>query len=142
MKYILEHPVTGRIGTEKFQTTIHWRNGILITDEPEKIGGQDLGPDPFTLLLTSLVACTLATLKMYIDHKGLNIPEIRVEANMFQKIGNEGASMQIDRLIIIPGLANTELQERLIRIAESCPISKILKANVSIASEFSGIASR
>ena len=93
MKYILEHPVKGSIGTGKFLTTIHWRNGVMITDEPEKIGGQDLGPDPFTLLLTSLVSCTLATLKMYIDHKGLSIPEMRVEANMFQKIGNEGASV-------------------------------------------------
>ena len=34
MKYMLETPVRGAIGSEKFKTVIHWRNGVLITDEP------------------------------------------------------------------------------------------------------------
>lgn len=64
MKYLLENPIKGTIGSEKHLTTIYWRNGVLITDESEKLGGKDLGPDPYTLLLSSLVACTLATLRM------------------------------------------------------------------------------
>jgi hypothetical protein len=47
MKYVLETPVKGIIGSEKVKTAIHWRNGVLITDEPEKLGGKDLGPDPY-----------------------------------------------------------------------------------------------
>jgi putative redox protein len=136
MKYILENPVRGIIGTEKFLTAIHWRNGVMVTDEPQKLGGEDRGPDPFTLLLSALVSCTLATLRMYIDHKGLDIPEIRVEANMFQKIGNEGIVTQIERRIAIPDVLAPELQDRLIRVAENCPVSKILKGSIKIISEF------
>lgn len=136
MKYILEKPVIGIIGNEHFLTSVHWRNGVMITDEPEKLGGRDLGPDPYTLLLSSLVSCTLATLRMYIGHKGLDIPEIRVEVNMYQRIGNDGAVMQVERRIAIAGPPDSDLQQRLLRVAENCPISKILKGNINITTAF------
>ena len=69
MKYKLEKPVQGTIGNEKYQCTIEWRNGKFISDEPETIGGKDSGPDPYTLLLSSLASCKLITLRMYIDRK-------------------------------------------------------------------------
>jgi len=136
MKYILENPVQGVIGSEKFLTSVHWRNGVLITDEPERLGGRDLGPDPFTLLLSSLVSCTLATLRMYIDHKELPITEIRAEANMYQKIGKDGPVTRIERRILIPEISDPDLLERLMRVAENCPISKIIKGNIMISSAF------
>lgn len=138
MRYILEHPVKGTIGSEKFLTSVQWRNGVLVTDEPEKLGGKDRGPDPYTLLLSSLITCTLATLKMYIDHKGIPLPEIRVSANMFQKIGNEGTAMLIERLIEISSAVDDDLRQRLMRVAENCPVSKILKGNISIATSLLG----
>lgn len=135
MKYLLEQAVQGTIGEQKFKTSIQWRNGVLITDEPEKIGGKDLGPDPHTLLLSSLVACTLATLRMYVDHKGLDIPAMTVSANMERRIrGGTGEIVtRIDRSISFGGTPlDDKLKERLLEIAESCPISKILKGNISI----------
>lgn len=135
MKYLLENPVKGSIGTEKFKTAIRWRNGVLITDEPQQLGGKDLGPDPYTLLLSSLVSCTLATLRMYIDHKGLDISEIAVEANMFHKIESSGPVMHIERWIELSKVPQPEIQQRLIHIAESCPISKILKGSISIETQ-------
>jgi len=140
MKYILEHPIEGTIGTEKFKTAIRWRNGILIADEPEKVGGKDLGPDPYTLLLSSLVSCTLATLRMYIEHKGLNIPEISVEANIFSVIETSGTVIYIERSISIQNVPDPELQQRLIQIAENCPISKILKGNIKIITDLNSNA--
>ncbi|MET0463388.1 MAG: OsmC family protein [Chitinophagaceae bacterium] len=136
MKYILEKPVNGMIGNEKFKTVIHWRNGVLITDEPEKLGGKDIGPDPYTLLLSSLVSCTLATLRMYIDHKGLEIPEIAAEANMLHEVENDVMVLRIDRKITIPQILDKELELRLIRVAENCPISRILKGKINIQTEF------
>lgn len=99
MKYILENPVSGHIGQQKYKTTIHWRNGELITDEPEKLGGKDLGPDPYTLLVSSLVSCTLATLRMYIDRKELHIDEIQVTANLYLRIEKEQVVTYFDREI-------------------------------------------
>lgn len=136
MKYILETPIRGTLGLEKFRTAIHWRNGVLITDEPEKLGGKDLGPDPYTLLLSSLVSCTLATLRMYIEHKGLAISEIEVQANMSHRIENKETVMRIERRIQIQRVPDAEVQQRLIRVAENCPVSKILKGNIKITTEF------
>lgn len=137
MKYILEHPVRGSIGSKKFLTSVHWRNGVLITDEPEKLGGKDRGPDPYTLLLSSLITCTLATLKMYADHKELPLTEIGVSANMYQKIGNDGTAMVIERHIEISSAVDDDLRQRLLRVAENCPVSKILKGNISIPTSLS-----
>jgi putative redox protein len=132
MKYLLEYPVRGTIGSERFLTSVHWRNGMLITDEPEKFGGRYLGPDPYTLLLSSLISCTLATLRMYADHKAIPSPEIEVTANMYQQIGNDGTVTLIERQIVIPGFADEELRQRLIRVAKSCPLSRILQGNIKI----------
>ncbi|WP_312793363.1 OsmC family protein [Sphingobacterium sp.] len=132
MKYILENPVSGHIEEQKYKTTIQWRNGEFITDEPEKLGGKDLGPDPYTLLISSLVSCTLATLRMYIDKKGLNIHDIKVSSNMYLRIEKEQVITYFDRDISFGQALNIEIMERLKQIAEACPISKILKSNAII----------
>jgi putative redox protein len=83
MENVLEKDITGHIGTQKYLCTITWRNGQLIMDEPERIDGKDLGPDPF--YTPSLPACTLSTLRMYIDRKGWDIPEINISLNFYQE---------------------------------------------------------
>lgn len=132
MKYLLENPVQGTIGLEKYKTAIQWRNGVLIADEPEKLGGKDLGPDPYTLLLASLVTCTLATLRMYVDHKGLPMPDIDVEANLFQRIENQEAVTYLERKITFPEQPDDAVRARLLRVAENCPVSKMLKGTIKI----------
>ena len=89
MGNLLEKDISGHIGTQKYLCTISWRNGQLIMDEPESIGGNDLGPDPYSTLLASLAGCTLSTLRMYIDRKGWIIPEINITLNATQETGNE-----------------------------------------------------
>ena len=51
MESYLDQNIEGRIGTQKYLCTISWRNGELLMDEPESIGGNDLGPDPFSTFL-------------------------------------------------------------------------------------------
>ncbi|WPR77298.1 OsmC family protein [Algoriphagus sp. NG3] len=133
MKYILETPIKGILGAQKYKTIIHWRNGILISDEPEKLGGRDLGPDPYTLLLSSLVACTLATLKMYIDQKQMDISEIEIEANIYYKIESGETVAYIDRSVRIGSPIDPETNQKLLLVAENCPISRTLKGNINIS---------
>ena len=131
MKSILEHSVEGKIGTQKYLCTITWRNGELLMDEPESLGGKDLGPDPFSTFLASLAGCTLSTLRMYIDHKGWDIPEIRISQNMVQDLGSE-LTTTISRTITFAGTISEEQKARLLIIADKCPISKILKGTINI----------
>jgi len=132
MEYILTNPVAATIGTEKFKCTVVWRNGKFISDEPEIAGGKDLGPDPYTLLLSSLGCCVLATLRMYIDRKGWDIPQIAVAVNMFFKLDGEKKITVIDRDLNFLSPVTDEQRERLIQIAKVCPVSKILEGEIQV----------
>lgn len=132
IKYKLERSINGRIGLEKYQCTIEWHKGKMIADESLTNGGKDTGPSPTELLLSSLASCTLITLRMYIDHKGWNIPEIVINVNLYQEIKEEGLVTFIDRDIVFPGPVDQVQRERLIEVAKHCPISKILENKVQI----------
>lgn len=128
----MEKPVQGVIGTEKYSCVIEWRDGKFIADEPVSAGGKGAGPDPYTLLLSSLVSCTLVTLRMYIDHKGWDIPSIIVNANLFKTIEGNNTITIIDRDIYFPVPLETAKKERLSEIAQHCPISKILEGSTKV----------
>lgn len=131
MVNIVEKDITGHIGSQKYLCTISWRNGQLIMDEPESNGGKDLGPDPYSALLASLASCTLATLRMYIDRKGWDIPEINIAINAAQELDGEFETV-FSRHISFSTEITTEQKERLIQIANKCPVSKILKGKIAI----------
>jgi putative redox protein len=132
MIYKLENPVTGEIGTSRYQCTIEWRNGKFIADEPLKAGGKEEGPDPYTLLLSSLISCTLITMRMFIDRKGWDIPSISVQGNMFQNNKEDKLVTIIDRDIKFLCPVTNEQRDKLTDIAKSCPISKILQGEVTV----------
>ena len=127
---LLENDIVAIIGEQKYYVEVIWRNGTLIMDEPESIGGQDLGTDPYTTLLASLAGCTLSTLRMYISRKGWEIPEIKVTLNMNQE--QNPILTTIKREITFPDSLDNEIKERLLTIANKCPVSKILENQIII----------
>ena len=131
MTNLLENNIEGSIGVQKYLCTISWRNGTLLMDEPESVGGQNIGPDPFSTLLASLAGCTLSTLRMYIDRKEWNIREIKISLNLSQET-NEKLETKISRTITFSSEVSEEQKERLLFISEKCPISKLLKGNITI----------
>ena len=133
MNYKFEKPIIGKIGTEKYKVLLEWRNGEFIADEPNTIGGKDLGPDPFTLLLSSLASCTLSTLRMYIDRKEWDIPEISIEVNMFQELGDTFSSTITKHIHFGSNISEVQ-KERLLLIATKCPVSKMLENKIKIES--------
>lgn len=131
MTTLLEKNIEGQIGKQKYLCTINWRNGQLIMDEPESIEGKDLGPDPYSTLLASLAGCTLSTLRMYIDRKGWDIPEIKISLNLSQE-NHPDLETIITRDISFSNEIDEETKKRLLIIAEKCPVSKILKNKITI----------
>ena len=131
MGNLLENNIEGSIGTQKYLCTISWRNGTLLMDEPENVGGQNIGPDPFSTFLASLAGCTLSTLRMYIDRKGWDIPEIKISLNLAQEMNPDFETI-ITRTITFSNDVDEATRQRLLIIAEKCPVSKILKNKITI----------
>lgn len=127
---LLEDDIIAHIGEEKYYVEVHWRNGTLVMDEPESVGGRDLGPDPYTTLLAALAGCTLSTLRMYISRKGWDIPEIRVTLNMQQE--KNPLHTTIRREIQLPAGLDEDTRQRLLDIAMKCPVSKILENRITL----------
>jgi putative redox protein len=132
MKYKLEAPIHGKMGFEKYTATIKWRHGSFVTDESDAVGGKNAGPDPHSLLASSLAACTLATLRMYIDRKGWDIPGIEIKVNLYQYQKDDLLHTVFDRDLRFETSLPEEQKNRLLEIANLCPISKILKGESQI----------
>jgi putative redox protein len=125
-----EATVTAHIGSTNYQ--VHFDDGkhTWLADEPESLGGGDRGPTPVSLLLSSLGACTSVTLKMYAQRKGWPLEEVHVTLNI--ESGEEGST--IDRKITLQGELSDEQRERLLQIANACPVHKILTRSITIRS--------
>lgn len=131
MEQLFENDLLGHIGSQNYLCNITWRNGQFLMDEPENVGGKNLGMDPFSALLASLAGCTLSTLRMYINRKEWIIPEINISLNLYQETEGELTTI-IKRDITFSEEVSPEQKERLLLIADKCPISKLLKGTITI----------
>lgn len=127
--------VTAIIGKSQYRTVITSRIGnVVIADEPFDLGGQEEGFDPLKLLAASLASCTAATLRMYADRKGWEIPEIIIKVDIVPS--EQDKSTSITRLIETPGIHDQQVQKRLTDIANKCPLHKILTQSIVIDTSF------
>lgn len=129
--------IAAAIGEEKYITSIITTDGKeLIGDEPESLGGQNKGFNPYELLASSLGMCTAATLKMYADRKELHLGKIEVKVVLNHYISDKSAVFK--KFI---SFENKNIEEkdmkRLMAIAEACPINKLLSNEIVIETEFS-----
>jgi putative redox protein len=127
--------ITGDLAKDRPEVTINWRAGQLVLDEPSFNGGKDIGPDPFTAVLSGLVACTLTTLRMYIRKKGWHITDILCSVNMLQE--TEPFRSSIFRTLSFGQPVTDEQKERLLWVARNCPVARLLQGAVEIDTKIS-----
>lgn len=130
-----EPSVIATIGSTDFQVQLDDGMHKWLADEPESLGGRDTGPAPASLLLSSLGACTSITLKMYAKRKDWPLDAVRVVLSM--TTGAEGTA--IDRNIVLSGALSAEQRERLLQIANACPVHKILTGAIRIESRIADV---
>ncbi|GAA4794436.1 OsmC family protein [Olivibacter ginsenosidimutans] len=126
--------VTVSIGKEKYKTEISNGRKVLIADEPESLGGADLGLGPKELLLSSLGSCTAMTLRMYADRKEWDLQEVNITLKMDVVPSTHQQTTYIKSHISLVGELNDEQRQRLLQIASLCPVHKILSNPIVIDS--------
>ena len=120
--------VSAEIGQENYLTNVYSDTHHLFADEPLELGGKNVGMSPYDLLCSSLASCTLITLKMYCDRKEWDFGPMKITLELSPKKVGKDLVVTINRNIILTTRVDIDTSSRLIQIANSCPISKILKA--------------
>lgn len=99
----------------------------LIADEPTDIGGLDQGPAPYDLLLASLGACTSMTLRMYANQKKWDLQRVKVKMTHHKEMSADNKKMDIiTREITVEGALDEVQRQRLLEIANKCPVHRTL----------------
>lgn len=112
---------------------------MLVADEP-KPAGDDRGPNPYELLLMALGACTSMTLRMYATRKNLPLEGIQVRLRHSRDYDRDCARCtdepveigRIDREIELRGALTPEQRQRLLEIADKCPVHRTLSRPIKI----------
>jgi len=117
-----------QIGSIAYKTIVTSGGHTIIADEPESLAGGDTGMNPYSLLLASLGSCTAITLRMYITRKMWVVSDITVNLNLFKT--DKGVS--IERQLAFTGELTDEQKNRMLQIANACPIHKILVGSIEI----------
>ncbi len=127
-------------GEGKFQQEVLSGPHRFLADEPVKVGGLDSGPGPYDLLLAGLGACTAMTLRLYAERKKLPLARVSVRLS-HNKIHaedcascetKEGMLDRIDRAITLEGDLDAAQRQRLMEIADKCPVHRTLTSEIDI----------
>lgn len=117
-----------------FLSEIMANGHYLMADEPKEIGGTDLAGTPYDLLVASLGACTAITIRMYANHKGLALDEVKVHMTREKRHAADadntddpaGKMEFIDLDMELHGNLSEEDRQGILRIAHKCPVHKTL----------------
>lgn len=103
-------------------------------DEPPEVGGGNTAPTPDRLILAGLGACTAITLKMVAARRQISLTGIEVELQL-NPDGKPEAGNDIVRRITLRGDLDEEQRAQLLKVANACPMHKLLTGEIRIQTE-------
>jgi putative redox protein len=123
-----------------FQQEITAGTHRFLADEPVAAGGLDTGPGPYDFLLAALGACTAMTVRLYADRKQIALAHTRVRLHHSRIYASdcaecetkEGMLDRIERIISFDGELDAEQRQRLLEIADKCPVHRTLTSEINI----------
>ena len=114
---------------------------VLVTDEPVVAGGEDAGPDPYTLLLAALGSCISMTTMLYARRKAWPVERVTVRLRQQRIHGRDCQECEqktdafvhrIERAVTLDGALTEAQRTRLQEIAHKCPVHKTLTSEIII----------
>ena len=141
-----EGDVVATTSADSFRTELNVGSHALIADEPASVGGSDLGPSPYGFLSAALASCTTMTLKMYASFKKLDLESTTVRVS-HRKVhaedcadceSTDGKIDEFRREISFTGKLTPEQEQRLLEIADRCPVHRTLHGEVKVRTERAG----
>jgi len=126
--------------SSKFQQAISIGPHRLLADEPVAAGGEDTGPGPYDFVLAGLGACTAMTMRLYADRKSLPLERVSVTLKHSKIYAQDCADCettagmldQIDRVIAMEGALDAGQRNKLMEIADKCPVHRTLTSEIHI----------
>jgi uncharacterized OsmC-like protein len=127
--------VVGEVGVGRYAQIVYDGKHRLSADEPVEAGGLDTGPNPYGLLMAALGACTSMTLRMYAARKNWALKQVTVRlrhakihaADCAECETKVGKIDRIEREIELSGELSHEQRQRLLEIANKCPVHQTLE---------------
>jgi putative redox protein len=112
----------------------------ILADEPQSYGGTNQGLTPYQLLAAGLGACTSMTIRMYARRKGLPLDHVAVDVTHDRVHAQDAATPDapIDsftRVIRLEGSLSAADRDKLLEIADKCPVHKTLERGARIVTE-------
>ncbi|MGB3591374.1 MAG: bifunctional alpha/beta hydrolase/OsmC family protein [Nonlabens sp.] len=139
------HVVASLDNETQFTTQVKAGRHYFTADEPEDIGGNDYGPTPYELLSSGLATCTVMTIQMYARRKKWKVVNVECHVNYDKKHATdctncEDDSAKIDtfiREIKLEGNLDDKQRQRLLQIADKCPVHRTLHSDTQIITKLS-----
>jgi putative redox protein len=143
----IEHIRVSETGEGRFQNMVMAGRHRMFADEPVDVGGLDSGPSPYDLLGAALASCTSMTIRMYADFKKIKLGRVSVDvqhakihardcAECAEDQRNGGGKVDtFTRKISIEGGIPDELADKLVEIANKCPVHRTLEASAVVHTE-------
>jgi uncharacterized OsmC-like protein/alpha-beta hydrolase superfamily lysophospholipase len=145
-----EGVVVRETGNGKFQNEVQAGGHHLLADEPVSFGGLDSGPSPYEFLSIGLAACTSMTLRIYASRKKMDLGPLTVsvshkrihardceDCSEEQKSGG-GYITRFTREIDVEGDIADDVRDKLLEIADKCPVHRTLITGATISTAFTG----
>ncbi len=126
-------------GDGKFKQIVTVGPHHIVADEPKPLG-DDAGMSPYELLTAALGVCTSMTLRMYADRQGLSLERISVRLSHGKIYATDCMDCEtqdvkvdvIEREIEICGQLTDNQRQKILEIADKCPVHRTLNAKVII----------
>ena len=122
---------------DSFTTDLKLGSHYYKADEPDEVGGNDFGPNPYEFVSGGLAACTAMTIRMYANRKELSVDQIKVFID-HKKESRKDANGKIQKVdifqrdISLQGNLDDKQREKLIEIANKCPVHRTLHNEVEV----------